>query len=219
MLFTDGPTRGRVSRSAEGEDTFVTVLAAFRRGLRPDWADAAHRRGGQLRFRGKLSLRFVDAVWRGSVLAAAGEVLEAGAGPPRPTPGGSVPLVAGVRVVDRCSKGVRRFAVELWLTRGPTGDQVLQKDMEAARAAVDAGGAADEQARLMAEVAAVGERWRAGMAEAVEAAGVTTRAGKPAFVPALLYRPHAASLAREAVLGGRGASLEASRAEAGKAVA
>lgn len=212
MLFTDGETRGKLARAGAAGETFVTVLALFRRGLRPDWTHAPSLDGGQIRFRGKLSSKFLDSVWKSSILAACGEMLEPavedGDDPVdgRPSAGeadGQVPLVAGVRVVDRCGPGVRRFAVELWLTSGPEGDQVLEKDMRAALKRAPAS--------PLGRVGSVAARWKVAMADGLTASGVTTRAGKPAFVSDLMYRPHAQSRAREAVLSGAGPALEASR--------
>lgn len=211
MLFTDGPTRGVVERS-DGTKVQVTVLALFRKGIEPDWSSEHNRHGGQLRFRGALGAKFLDSVWQASVLAAVGEALELGTDASAELKLRKSPQIAGVRIVDRCTTGIRRFAVEVWLTTGPSGDQVGEKTMAAAAAATDL--TKLEADGTLGRVGGIAARWRAVLERGLSSGSVTTNAGKHAFIPPLLYRPHASSLARSAVMDGTGEALQAQRVTA-----
>lgn len=93
------------SKSRETEGRILNGFSLFKKGIKPEWEDAANAQGSEFQCRKTMSLQEIDVQWENLVLAAIGEMMD------------ERDEVCGVRVVDKSKKGNSRqiFRLEIWL--------------------------------------------------------------------------------------------------------
>ena len=106
--FNHLPTPGRCffdgdSRASVGDDhKVIDEFCLFKKGIKPEWEDAANKDGGCYFVRKTLEPDQADIYWQNTCLAMIGEALDAG------------DQVAGARIVDK-GKSFPLYRFELWI--------------------------------------------------------------------------------------------------------
>jgi translation initiation factor 4E len=108
-VFYDGENRKIVGP----KNTKIEGYSLFKRGIEPEWSDAANKTGGEWFIRQNLELDVLDMYWQNLVMGSIGESIEDGADTSPNKKGLSV--VNGARVVDK-GKGYPMFRIELWMS-------------------------------------------------------------------------------------------------------
>jgi translation initiation factor 4E len=109
-VFFDGEARKLVDGKT------VEEYSLFKKGIEPEWGDAANVTGGEFFCRQFFESEVLDLYWQNLVLAVIGEALEKD---------GSC-VVNGCRVLDK-SRGYPQFKLELWLqARDPSTKEFIQ---------------------------------------------------------------------------------------------
>ena len=92
----------------------VSSLMLFREGVRPEWEDPTNREGGHIHFQFKQATPpgMLDEYWNNLVLALIGNTLE-------PVDGEYLPVVQGIRIVDKILSQARQggIRIEVWFTK------------------------------------------------------------------------------------------------------
>ena len=80
-------------------------FSVFKKGIRPEWEDAANRSGAELVARKTMRVEECDVYWENLVLALIGETMDEG------------DEICGGRIVDKSKRGNPRtlFKIEIWL--------------------------------------------------------------------------------------------------------
>jgi Eukaryotic initiation factor 4E len=100
-----------LSNYPEVDGRSIEAFSIFKKGIRPEWEDAANRSGSELTCRKTFQPDKLDLYWENLVLALIGETIDDG------------DEICGCRVVDKSSvkgKGPNRtmYKIELWLRSG-----------------------------------------------------------------------------------------------------
>lgn len=115
-VFFDGESKKLVGPN----NKVVEEYSLFKKGIEPEWGDAANKIGGEWFFRSHLEADVLNMYWQNMVLAVIGEVIEDEADDGVAS---GIPVVNGIRVVDK-GKQYPMFRLEIWLS---TKDQNIRE--------------------------------------------------------------------------------------------
>jgi translation initiation factor 4E len=118
-IFFDGDCRKKVGGKT------VEEFSMFKKGIEPEWGDAANASGGEWFCRQYFDTDILDLYWQNLVLAVVGEAMEDAVNAASLTD-----VINGIRVVDK-SRGYPTYKLEVWInTRDETIKEAIKDQLQ-----------------------------------------------------------------------------------------